>query len=138
MSAGCISATPLGIRPHTRNSPEHAHRWPARKTRRLASRGLAVAVRQSGDGRSPLCTAAKPLPVRCASKGQQGRRPPTLVDGNSPPPCVASSPCGVYNVARCPFSVGEERERWTTKPKFLAPPPPPQAFPELRKAGWQH
>jgi signal transduction histidine kinase len=31
--------------------------------------------------------------------------------GNSSPPCVASSPCGVCIVARCPFSVGEERER---------------------------
>jgi hypothetical protein len=31
--------------------------------------------------------------------------------GNSSPPRVASKHCGVCNVAGCPFSVGEERER---------------------------
>ena len=45
-------------------------------------------------------------------QGQQGRGVRVLsLMGNSSPPCVASSPCGVCNVAGCSFTVGEERER---------------------------
>ena len=47
--------------------------------------------------------------------------------GNSSPPCVASSPCGVCIVARCPFSAGEEREPRAASAKF----PPPSCQPPL-------
>src|SRR6516164_4349540 len=35
-----------------------------------------------------------------------------LIDGKHLPPCFPSKPCGIYVVARCPFSVGGEREHW--------------------------
>ena len=56
------------------------------------------------------------MPVRRASKDQQGRRPLlSLTRDNSPPRCArcASKPCSVCIVARCRFSVGEESPRLT-------------------------
>ena len=57
------------------------------------------------------------FPVRRARPTHPARPRPIRVDvtllssmGNSSPPCVASSPCGVCIVARCSFCVGEERE----------------------------
>jgi hypothetical protein len=44
-------------------------------------------------------------------------------------PCCASSPCGVCIVARCPFSVGEERERRADMSNFCCLPAEPGELP---------
>src|SRR6516225_387968 len=61
----------------------------------------------------PAVCRRKALPVRRVRPLAQGQPiDVTLLSsmGNNSPPYVASSPCGVCIVARCPFCVGEERE----------------------------
>jgi hypothetical protein len=55
-------------------------------------------------------------------------------------PCCASSPCRIWNAARCPFSAGEEREHRAPElnqnfyPRSLRP----RFFPSCEKWDWQH